>query len=932
MDIIALAADVGTAQVSTQWKRHAGGSEPSAEDRGSLPLGNPAKPRGRRSRTSRVGRRLLLMGAVSALLVLAFTPEFAPAQGTAADQLSVDAKELIDSKLPRAAVVVLDRGLEAFPENGELKALKSTATAQVALAEAKAIIAEALIETDPARASKLATAALSIDKENALAEAVLLSAGSPAPAEEWHENASMLIAEKLPQRASELLDRALAEFPTNGRLKALKRDAEAQVGSAEVSAIRAEALIETDPEGASELATAALNIDKENAVAKAVLLAAGPTALAARWYDEARTLIDEELPQRAIELLDRALAAFPASERLAELKSEAAAKVLLADAIATRAKALMETDSARASELATDALEIDRENAVAQGVLSSAAWVQGLKARWDRFFEDVLGPLQDLALPFLLVLVVLLVLARMLVPTAPPKWYERRWLPTGGWKRPLLWVLGLTLALGASALLTLGVASRDGRYAAILGVVMGMSAVLLIASAMATRLRLNIEVRRESGAVDEAAVGQVIALLAELGAAKPAGLEVPRGADVTELEGTRIAGTPANKVIAAFVSLWGLIFGTTPWRVRVDAQSADRHSVVVTRNGHGIASAVVDRDQLHLRSPIVEAAHGPTEGKDGDLPDLYRFSAALVLTTLAQRYKGFEGLLRVTDWRSLGLQNVATLDYVGPANADACRAALAQAVDYDAENVPAMVALRHAQDRDSQRPEVLADYCNWLVTVGEGLMPENVKEIRGEHDYAYALRLRVRKTLLATACNLRALEADKVPQPIDEIPVEQGVLQAANALMEDLKGKRGSKAKPWVDAEALRKAMRPSVAVAYLSLGTVGHRPDAVGAGCRRPGSAPKVTTTSGVSSRGSTPTSMRIHLPQRRPTHRRRSSTSGWHRQSRASRSGCPPIHGSRSCVRSRSTERSSTTRRGAASSAWSSWKSTPKPCAGLD
>jgi hypothetical protein len=300
----------------------------------------------------------------------------------------------------------------------------------------------------------------------------------------------------------------------------------------------------------------------------------------------------------------------------------------------------------------------------------------------------------------------------------------------------------------------------------------------------------------------------VIALLGELGAAPPRGLEVPRGADVTTLEGTPIAGTPEGKILAVLTRLWQLLTGLTPWRVRVDEEGEDIHSIVITRNGHSAGSMIVDRDQLGLRAPIVgdvkpgagtsDKAVSATDKEAPKLPNLHRFSAAAVLTTLAQHYEGFEGLCGVTDWRGLGLHYVATTDYASAGNVAQQRAALGRALDIDPRNTPARIALRHSQDRESLHPGILGEYIKWLLGTSDG-------DLAGDH--LYALRLRARMTLVAVACNRQALTNTRFPgvRPAD-------IVQAGDALISDL-----SQEQPR-SADALAEAMRPSAAAAFLSL------------------------------------------------------------------------------------------------------------------
>ncbi|WP_140416607.1 hypothetical protein, partial [Arthrobacter globiformis] len=71
----------------------------------------------------------------------------------------------------------------------------------------------------------------------------------------------------------------------------------------------------------------------------------------------------------------------------------------------------------------------------------------------------------------------------------------------------------------------------------VLATVTGLLGAILTAWWLATRLRIEITVADSEGADRQGDVGLVAAMLNELGAQKPRGIEVPRGADVTALEG-----------------------------------------------------------------------------------------------------------------------------------------------------------------------------------------------------------------------------------------------------------------------------------------------------------------------------------------------------------------------------------------------------------
>jgi hypothetical protein len=556
------------------------------------------------------------------------------------------------------------------------------------------------------------------------------------------------------------------------------------------------------------------------------------TAGATQQSDEAvceagKTLIDEALPQQARKLVIANLDPPFTNDCLKDTRTAAATAIAKAETIASEASAEISTNPADARVKVEAALDVDAENATALKLKSSLAEPsrsETFTLRWEKLVNS-LKPHRDVALAFLVVFLVLLILARF--ASALP----HDWPKSGDADRTFFWVGGLIAAVASSLLLTFGLAAIDrspafGRWLLIpaMGAALGALAVFWLTKAMAMRLRLIIEVRDTKGAVSEVSTGQVIALLGELGAAPPRGLEVPRGSDVTALEGTPIAGTPEGKIVAALTRIWQLITGLTPWRVRVDEETDDLHSIVITRNGHPITSVVVDRDLLGLRSAIVEEADAggkapantadATDEKKGGatdktprLPDLHRFAAAAILTTLARHYDGFEGLCGVTDWRSLGLHYIATTDYASEANANQGRAALARALDFDPSNIPARVALRHSQDRKSVDSGVLGEYIKWL------LKTSNDGELASDH--VYALRLRIRMSLIAAACNRQALD-DATPL---EAPTVADLVKAGDDLISAL-----NSGDPRGRAGALVRAMQPSAAAAFLSLAGTKHR------------------------------------------------------------------------------------------------------------
>jgi hypothetical protein len=252
----------------------------------------------------------------------------------------------------------------------------------------------------------------------------------------------------------------------------------------------------------------------------------------------------------------------------------------------------------------------------------------------------------------------------------------------------------------------------DRASVALLGTVTSVGGVWLSAWWLATRLRLSVAVGGADGKDDASQAGAVVALLGELGLEKPRGLEVPSGADVTALSGA-FASLPDNVILKHLKSLVVDAAGFTPWTVEVSGTDTSR-SVTVRRNGRTIASTVIEVGHLLPTAPAPVAA--PKDAVAVKEPDAaLRLVAAFVLTTLAGKHDSVKkGLAGAVDWRSVGLQYIATADWVDESHEAQQKQALAKALNLDPGNLAAQLAYRHAQDRKSDDPTVLQRYGTWL--------------------------------------------------------------------------------------------------------------------------------------------------------------------------------------------------------------------------
>ena len=311
------------------------------------------------------------------------------------------------------------------------------------------------------------------------------------------------------------------------------------------------------------------------------------------------------------------------------------------------------------------------------------------------------------------------------------------------------------------------------------GAVLAALGVLLVATVLATRLRLTIEVtsgRSGDRTTSHEGTGgaRLVALLGELGAEPPRGLEVPRGTDISALSGSALSELPQGAFVKAVVSLAQGVVGSVPWRVTVEERDADHLAVVVTRNGRAAGSAALDRAGLLRFDP-----EDPRSAAAAAQVDLYRAAAAVVLLTLARHHAGFEGLCGATSWRSLALQYVAQSDLTDAPDRE--RELLARAVDVDPRNDLAQVALAHAEGRHHTLREDLDAYGRWLDRF--------VARTAGRSGYR-SLRLRAQYSRAATtvnACFAPGRDGDDPAGRLDATAVD-----AVRALLEALAVERAA--------------------------------------------------------------------------------------------------------------------------------------------
>lgn len=494
-------------------------------------------------------------------------------------------------------------------------------------------------------------------------------------------------------------------------------------------------------------------------------------------------------------------------------------------------EARAEADAALVTNADNKAALLTHEAALAEMRKEPPSQLQVLQEGWKGINERQLTPLVGLLIPFIALLVSLLIAARLLVLLVP-RWPSLERNPKPGRPRRIL-VVGLIQLVLSSAMLSFGLAGGFGEFVwlpvlvslilAILtweavgqlapfeetlrgpeklhsasllvvaliptalvivgigtltaGLVLGaiLAAVLgifLTAWWLATTLRVEIKVTHEDDQEKRAEAALVTALLYELGAQKPRGLEVPRGADVTALAGA-LTALPENAIGKAIRQVLATLLGTTPWVANIEG-GKDGRTVSISRNGRTAASVLIDRQTYGAAGPTTD-----TKGATDPLAEApLRMASAFILFTLAQEHPSIKnGLAGASDWRSVGLHYIATTMLVADSQTEQRQQMLARALDLDSGNLAAQLAYRHATDRKSTNPRVLIDYREWLKARERELVKSQLAQS------ALLLRARYMRTVVAT----NAVFAKVPPESKESSDLEKASVRmerAAEALLD----------------------------------------------------------------------------------------------------------------------------------------------------
>jgi hypothetical protein len=377
---------------------------------------------------------------------------------------------------------------------------------------------------------------------------------------------------------------------------------------------------------------------------------------------------------------------------------------------------------------------------------------------WDRFMKTLATPLSGAGLALLGLVVFFLVIGRLLafVPKMP-------FFKITSALRAVLLFSGLALILGGSYWIVSVLAAlkadsfNAGAFWALAGVcLVPLAGALCLGIYLSSRLRISLEVRGDDEKPSKADASYVAALLDELGAAPPRGIEVPQGTDVSALGDSALTVALSNKVLAAAQKILTSIFGVTPWNVVVSPANENSITVAMTRNSWAVGAATIDRTALGLQGKPAEGAAPAGKGAQakpasGAVSELHKMAAAFVLVTLASKHHGFEGLCGATDWRSLGLHDIATTEEW--AARDTGRTLLGKAIDLDPENMLAEIALQNRVFRRAANSESFKEYADWLSLKAKAIRKDMDAGTKSAAGYT-CLLYRIEMTFLSAVLNL----------------------------------------------------------------------------------------------------------------------------------------------------------------------------------
>ncbi|MCM3659760.1 hypothetical protein M3148_01940 [Georgenia satyanarayanai] len=428
---------------------------------------------------------------------------------------------------------------------------------------------------------------------------------------------------------------------------------------------------------------------------------------------DARALIDEHRAAAAAHRRDCAPEYFEAQARtsLATVVSALADDAALAPLRGQLADVCGTSAGTRSEVLAACDVAVSTEQ--------PTTWSEDVASSLAVFVERWAEPLRDLALAVVGFLAAVYVLARVRTRRLSPTQYAVL-ARIGASRRGAKVATGVVVlaATAAFVFLVVWAPRASGDTPVIAAVAVGVLALTAwavdrLARLLASSLRIAVTVRGADGKESTSATTHVIGILNELGARGPRGAQFPRGTDVSALDTAVISALPAGAVAKLLLAVLHVLVPRAPWEVSVDEESVDRETVEVTHNGRSALVAVVDRDALGLRTPVLTSS-GSLSSEAVVLPDLHRMSAALVLAKLHEVHR-FPGLGGATDGLSVGFQAVATSDFAR--DYDAAAPLLARAVGLDSANLAATLGLLHCRFRSASTAPDLELYVDELAAL-----------------------------------------------------------------------------------------------------------------------------------------------------------------------------------------------------------------------
>jgi hypothetical protein len=437
--------------------------------------------------------------------------------------------------------------------------------------------------------------------------------------------------------------------------------------------------------------------------------------------DQAELLASRD-PQGAIDLIDavRAPAKEAADRDLASLTADQ--KELL--------NACWEVRVSAAAKLVREAVSSAEADVVAENEEKAGKTpAETVGDAWADVIENWFAPLTGLGLLIAGMIAGLLILARFatLIPKVRQGWRRR-------WKARVAFWLGSALIVAgsiATARLLTGFTERstlDGWGEVAIAIAIALFGSWLMATYLASRLRLTVEGQNDKGEPDKWATARIVTALATMGAAPSRGLEIPSGSDIEALAEAALPSIPSNKVLAVVQSVFRMVFLGTPWRITVIQHGERSATVSVIHNGESVERQLIDLDD---RFELPDKVDAPSA--------VLTFASAAILIALSRRHSGFEGLAGTESWRSLGLQVLAARYYkLGePELETMLKAALA----FDSGNHVATFALENARNRDTIVPADLNRYYESLIRELKAAKKLKAKDL--------AFRIRLVSSLIA---------------------------------------------------------------------------------------------------------------------------------------------------------------------------------------